>query len=161
MYILNCTPGCTQLHTPSLLELQSHESYHNAPNYTSKYVLKYTPGHAIKDPPNCTRWPTPKSALQTLSSILLTMPSNTLLIALDDRLPVCLTKPSYASSQNATKYTPSMFLSTLMGMLSRTLPTALNRILAACLTVCFHASSHDALKHIAEHAVKYTPNYTR
>ena len=71
----NKTAKCTSLHapkyalkyTPSLFDLRSQVSSQDTPKYTSEYILKYTPRHALKDAPNGTRWRSPSLLDYTLS----------------------------------------------------------------------------------------------
>jgi len=81
-------PYCSLWHTPSLLDLCSEVSPQDAPKYTSKYIRKYTPRHALQDAPNCTRWYTPSLLGSTLPSTLST--GKTLAISPVDILPYIL-----------------------------------------------------------------------
>jgi len=107
----------------------------------SQYVLKYTPGHDLKDAPNCTRWHTPSLLDCTLPNQLsgcsqahsrARCPVHSQLHSMT--LPACLTIRSQESSQDAPKYTLSSSSSTLAGILTRTLPITLNCTIPSCLT---------------------------
>jgi len=80
---------------PACLTIRSQVHSEYAPKYTSEYALKCTPGHALKDAPNCTRLHTPRLLDCTLSS--------TLRIALDYTLPACLTVRSQVRSQESRR----------------------------------------------------------
>jgi len=134
----------------------------------SEYVVKYTPEHALKEAPNCTRW-LPPSLLDctcsstppsTFSSTLPSMLSKTHPIALDGALLACLTVRFQVSSQDTLKYspehalkytpnctqwhTPSLLRSMLPSTLSRgkTLLNSLDYILPCML---LRARSRDLL----------------
>jgi len=55
---------------PAWLTLSRHSQVYSkyAPKYSSEYVLKYTPGHALQVAPNCTGWHTPSLLECTLPS---------------------------------------------------------------------------------------------
>jgi hypothetical protein len=84
-YALKYTPDCTQLGTPSLLDLRSKLSSQDAPKYTASTL--------------------PSTPPSSFSSTLPGMPPRTLPLALDNTLPACLTVRSQVSSQDALKYT--------------------------------------------------------
>jgi hypothetical protein len=73
-YVLQYTPSLLDYMLPSKLSrhFQIHSEY--TPKYTSEYILKYTPGHAFRDAPNCTRWHTPSLLDCTLPIELLRHP---------------------------------------------------------------------------------------
>jgi hypothetical protein len=138
----------------------------------SKYILMYTPWHALNDAPNCTRWHTPSLLEYMLLSQLsrhFQIHSEYVLMytaghALKDTSKCTRWHTSSLldlRSQDAPKHTPSTSSSTLPGMLSRPLPIALDGTHPACLIVRSHTSSQEALKHTPEHVLKYTPNCTR
>jgi len=56
--------------TPSLHDYTLPSQLTSCSQVHSEYVLKYTPGHALKDAPNCTRWHTPSLLGSTLPSTL-------------------------------------------------------------------------------------------
>jgi len=125
----------------------------HAPKYPSEYVLKYTPGHAHQDTPNCTRWHTPSLLDCTLPSTLSrhSQAHSRACSQVHSQLH------SMAHSQRAWLYAPKYALNTL----SITLPIALDDTLPACLTIRSEVSSQDALNDTSEHALKHTPNCTR
>jgi len=94
----------------------------------------------------------PSTPPSTFSSTLSGILSRMLSLALDGRLPACLTVRSQALK---------MLSSTLLGTLSSTLPIAPDDTLPACLTIRSQVSSQDTLKHTPEHSLKNTPNCTR
>jgi len=106
---------------------QVHSKY--AP-YSTEYILKYTPGHAPKDAPNCTRWHTPS--------------------LLDCALWSKLSRRSQAHSKYAPKYTPGHALKKAPNctrwytpcLLGSTLPFSLDYMLPCTLR---HARSRDLL----------------
>jgi len=114
-----------------MLSRRSQRHCEYAPKYT-QYILKYTPGHALNDPLNCTRWHTPS--------------------LLDCTLPSKLSKHSQVHLQIAVKYapnctwwyTPSLLGAILPSTLSRgkTLPLSLTYMLPCTLP---HARSRDML----------------
>jgi hypothetical protein len=81
----------------------------------SEYVLMYTPGHALKDAPNCTRWHTHS--------------------LLDYTLPSKLSRCSQVHSEYVLKYTPGHALKDApnctrwhtASLLGSTLPSTLSR----------------------------------
>jgi len=174
LHTTNLKAGCqmhfiahSQVHSRACSQglFQLHSMAHSQPAWL--YAPKYTPGHAFKNAPNCTRRHTP-SQLDCMLPSKLSRRSHAhsracsqLPIALDDTLQACLPIHSQGGSQDTPKYTPSTFSSTLPGMLSKTLLIALDDTLPACLTVCSQVSSQDNLKHTLEHTLKYTPNCTR
>jgi len=91
-HTLNNTPNCTQCHIPSLLEYtfhcklwrgsQEHSEY--TPTFTFKYIIKYTPEHALEHTPTCTWWHTHRMLGSMLSSTL--WRSQTIPIWMDYRL---------------------------------------------------------------------------
>jgi len=114
-------PKDTRWHTPSLLDCtlpskvcrrsQVHSEY--APKYTSEYVLMYTPGHALKDAPNYTRWHTP-CLLDCTRANKLSRRSQTHSRAHSQlhsmTLPACLTIRCQVHSEYAPKYTTGYVL---------------------------------------------------
>jgi len=103
----------SQVHSQACSQrpFQLHSMAHSQPAWL--YAPKYTPGHALKDAPNCTRWHTPSELDCTLPSKFSrrsqahSRAHSQLPIALDDTLPACLTLHCQVSSQDAPKYTPS------------------------------------------------------
>jgi hypothetical protein len=85
--------------TPSLLDLRSKVSSQDSP--------KYTPGHALKDAPNCTRWHTPS--------------------LLDCTLPSKLSRRSQAYSRARSQIHSQLHLTTPPSLLDCTLPNKLSR----------------------------------
>jgi len=96
---------------PAYLTIHSQLSSQDAPKY-SEYVLKYTPGHAPKDAPTCTRWHTASLLDCTLpnqrsrSSQAHSWARSQVYSQLHSMtLPACLTIRSQVSSQDAPKNT--------------------------------------------------------
>ena len=162
-----------------------------APMYTSEYVFKYPPVHALKIPRNCTWWPTPSLLDCTLPSrspdtlkntpkyahiytsghVLKWTPRHALMDARrctrwHPHIVLDYTHPR--NTQDKHKYTPSTlpnisstFSSTLPGMLSRTLPIALDGAVTVWLTVRSEVCSPYGLTNTPNNVLKYTPNCTR
>jgi len=85
-YALKYTADCTQLYTPSLLDLHSQLSSEDGPKYTASMV--------------------PSTPPSMFSSTLMGMLPRTLTLALDGTQPACLTVHSHTSAQEALKHTP-------------------------------------------------------
>ena len=133
----------------SLLDLLSPVSSQDSP--------KYTPRHALKNAPICSRWHTFQPAWLTLSRKLSRRSQVHFQACSQGRSQLL----SMAHSNLAWLYPLETLWRTLPRTLSRTLPTARDGTLPACMTVYFQVSSEEALKHTPEHALKDTPNCTR
>jgi len=131
------TPDYNRLYTPSLLDLRSQLSSHDAP--------KYTPGHALKDAPNCTRWHPPSLLDYTLPSKL-SRRSQAYSRARSQihsqlhsmTLPACLTIRSQVHSPDAPKYTPNCTRWHTPSLLDYTLPCMLLGARSRDLLSCRH-----------------------
>jgi hypothetical protein len=62
------TPSLLDYMPPSIHSRRSQVLTEYAPKHTSEYVLKYTPGHALKDARRCARWHTHSMLDYTLPS---------------------------------------------------------------------------------------------
>jgi len=117
---LDCTlPACFTIRSqllsmahsqPARLTLSS--KFSRCSQVHSEYAPKYTPGHALKDAPNRSRWHTPSLLDCTLSSMLsrcsqaYSRAHSQIHSQLHSMtLPACLTIYSQASSQDALKNT--------------------------------------------------------
>jgi len=133
---------------PSLLDLRSPVSSQDAP--------KYTPGHALKVAPNCSRW---HSAI--LLDCTLWRHSQAQSWELSQGRSQL---HSMAHSQPASLYAPKSALNKLSSPLTRKLSSmlliALDCTLPACLTVHSQVSFQDAVKHTPENALKHAPDCT-
>ena len=101
------------------------QTWKQAARCTSLHTPKYTPGHALKDSFNCTRWHTPSLLDCMLRNTLPGMLSRTLPIALDGTLPANLTVCSQVSSQDALMHTPEHALNSQLHSMTHSKPACL------------------------------------
>jgi len=102
---------------PWKIKSRSHVYSKYAPKYT-KYILMYTPSHAVNDAPNCTQWHTPSH--------------------LDCMLPCKLTRRSQAHSEYAPRFAPGHALKAAPNCTQCTLPADLALHSHSHLTISFH-----------------------
>jgi len=152
----------------------------DASKFISKYVLKYTPKSAMKDPPDCTWWLTPSLLDFTLPSKL-SRHSQThfqvcghvqfqmlwLIHSLSSwpmypsKLSMCSQLYSESSPSVHAGAPQSTFSSPLPIILWMMLLIALDGIHPACFTAHIEESFEATLMYTSKYSLKYAPNCTQ